>query len=64
MSCQAVLAARAARGRGWHRGHQCEDRFMNAARTTGVLQRGHGRPCCPYTASPRSKWPLAPLTST
>ena len=37
---------------------------MNASRRTGVPQRGHGRPSCPYTASDRSKYPDAPFTLT
>ena len=38
---------RARRGRGWHRGHRKEDRFMNFSRTISVPQRGHGFPALP-----------------
>ena len=57
-------AALTLRGRGWHRGHENEPRFMNCSRRIGVPHRGHGRPCCPYAASERSKYPDAPLTLT
>lgn len=43
------------RGRGWQRGHEYEERFMNGSRRIGRPQRGHGRPSWPYTASDRSK---------
>lgn len=43
------------RGRGWQRGQEYDDRFMNASRRTGAPQRRHGMPSCPYTASERSK---------
>jgi hypothetical protein len=29
----------------WHAGQRWLDRFMNASRTIGVPQRGHGLPC-------------------
>ena len=37
---------------------------MNGSRTIAEPQRRHGRPSWPYTASARSKYPLAPLTFT
>lgn len=60
--CQKAVTARpkaahmtVARGRGWQRGHEYDDRFMNGSLRTGRPHRGHGRPSCPYTASDRSK---------
>ena len=46
---------RAFRGRGWQRGQEKDERFMNASRLIGVPHRGHGRPSCPYAANERSK---------
>src|SRR5690606_21734897 len=52
------------RGRGWHTGHENDERFMKVSRTTGVAQRPHGGPRRPWTASEREKYPEAPSTST
>ena len=35
------------RGRGWQRGQENDDRFMNRSRRMGVPHRGQGRPDCP-----------------
>ena len=34
-------------GRGWHRGQEYEERFMNASRRIGAPQRRHGSPSRP-----------------
>jgi Histidine phosphatase superfamily (branch 1) len=47
--------ARPERGRGWQRGQEYEDRFMNCSRRIDSPQRRHGRSACPYTSSERAK---------
>jgi hypothetical protein len=51
-------------GRGWQRGQEYEDLFMNGSRTIAAPHRLHGLFSWPYALSDRSKYPDCPLTLT
>jgi len=55
VAARIARQVRAARGAGWQRGQENDDRFMKCSRRIGAPHLGHGIPSWPYAASDRSK---------